>query len=270
MSKYLEVNNNKGVIIDDNTEINTIVPYNPTVDTFTEDGQTYSNKGIIEMGDIVGYYGIGRLMTTGPYLLGRATEFINSARLYLSELESDTLESWSKVGASYRPSTSNKNMKITGNLKRPNEMRTTPLRYFAFKDDNSTGNVGLQAFDESGKLIFDSNKHYTSVIDVINFNKFSGDYNKEYKYDVPIIIIPVSLSSWFQVRYSKGSAGLVNRSIIKKTFVQQTSPYSFNIGVLEKSCDFAPARDNQYDTNGQGNTSILVIDATSVFSQLEK
>lgn len=270
MSKYLEINNNKGVIIDDSTEMNTIAPYNPIVDTFTQDGETYSNKGILMMNDIVGYYGIGRLMTVGPYLLGHATEYDNSARLYLSELEADTLKSWSKLGGSYRPSTSNRNMKVIGNLKRPNEMRTTPLRYFALKDDSSTGNVGLQAFDENGKLIFDSNKHYTSVIDVINFKQFNGDYNKEYKYDVPIIIIPVSLSSWFQVRYSKGSAGLVNRSIIKKTFVQQTSPYSFNIGILEKSCDFAPARDNQYDTNGQENTSILVIDATSVFSQLEK
>lgn len=270
MSKYLEINNNKGVIIDDSTEINTIVPYNPIVDTFTQDGKTYSNKGILMMDNIVGYYGIGRLMTVGPYLLGNATEYNNSARLYLSELEADTLESWSKLGGSYRPSTSNRNMKIIGNLKRPNEMRTTPLRYFALKDDSSTGNVGLQAFDENGKLIFDSNKHYTSVIDVINFKQFNGDYNKEYKYDVPIIIIPVSLSSWFQVRYSKGSAGLVNRSIIKKTFVQQTSPYSFNIGILEKSCDFSPAKDNQYNTNGQENTSILVIDATSVFSQLEK
>ena len=270
MSKYLEINNNKGIIIDDSTEINTIVPYNPIVDTVTQDGETYSNKGILMMNDIVGYYGIGRLMTVGPYLLGNATEYDNSARLYLGELEADTLESWSKLGGSYRPSTSNRNMKIIGNLKRPNEMRTTPLRYFALKDDSSTGNVGLQTFDENGKLIFDSNKHYTSVIDVINFKQFNGDYNKEYKYDVPIIIIPVSLSSWFQVRYSKGSAGLVNRSIIKKTFVQQTSPYSFNIGILEKSCDFSPARDNQYDTNGQENTSILVIDATSVFSQLEK
>lgn len=270
MSKYLEVKNNTGVIIDDSTKIDTITPYQPSVITYEQDGIRAEHKGIIGINDIVGYYGIGRLMTTGPQVVAQETDFSSGQRLYIRELEDDTLESWWYVGSSNRPKTVNRAMKITGNLKKPNEMRKTPLRYFAFKEDNSTGNVGLQAFDENGTLIFDSNKHYTSVIDVINFSGFNGDYNKEYKYDVPIIIVPISLSSWFQVRWSKTSQGALNRSIIKKTFIQQTSPYSFNIGVLEKSCDFSALRDNQYDSYGQENTSILVIDATSVFSQLEK
>lgn len=270
MSKYLEVNNDTGVIIDDSNKLDTITPYQPSVDIYEIDGERYEYQGVMELKDIVGYYGIGRLMTTGPHLKLGVNILDNNNRFYIRELESDTLQSWAYVGASYRPSTTNRDMKITGNLTKPNGMRKTPLRYFALKDDSSTGNTGLQAFDENGKLIFDSNKHYTSVIDVINFNNFNGDYNKEYKYDVPIIIVPVSLSSWFQVRWSKGSIGALNRSIVKKTFIQQTSPYSFNIGILEKSCDFSALRDNEYDTNGQENTSILVIDATSVFSQLEK
>lgn len=273
MSKYLEVKNDIGVIIDDNTKINTIMPYQPTQDSYEMDGTTYEYKGVTELDDIVGYYGIGRLVTLGPHVKHTQHNddiLRNNEAIYIRELESDTLNSWTYVGAAYRPSTQDRNMKITGNLTRPNGMRKTPMRYFAIKDDSSTGNTGLQAFDENGKLIFDSNKHYTSVIDVINFTNFNGDYNKEYKYDVPIIIIPVSLSSWFQVRWSKASAGVLNSSIVKKTFIQQTSPYSFNIGILEKSCDFGALRDNQYNTNGQENTSILVIDATSVFSQLEK
>lgn len=270
MSKYLEVNNNTGVLIDDRTKIDTIAPYQPIIDAYEQDGTRYEYTGVIPMSDIVGYYGIGRLMTIGPHVTISSQGIADEQRLYIRELEADTLQSWIKVGASSRPKTANKDMKITGRLTKPDGMRKTPLRYFAIKEDNSTGNVGLQAFDENGTLIFDSNKHYTSIIDVINFDKFNGDYNKEYKYDVPIIIIPVSLSSWFQVRWSKTSQGALNRSIIKKTFVQQTSPYSFNIGVLEKSCDFSALRDNQYDSNGQENTSILVIDATSVFSQLEK
>lgn len=270
MSQYLEINNNIGTIIDDNTKIDTIVPYTPLVDNFSSDGVNYSNNGIIKVGDIVGYYGIGRLVTTGPYMWSHSTDLYSNNHVYIRELESDTKDSWIKVGASFRQSTQNRDMKITGNLTRHGQHRTTPLRYFAISEDNSTGNTGIQAFNENGNLVFDSNKHYTSIVDVINFDYFNGNYNQEYKYDVPIIIVPISLSSWFQVRYSKGSSGMVNRSIIKKTFIQQTSPYSFNIGVLEKSCDFGALRDNQYDTNGQENTSILVIDATSVFSQLEK
>ena len=269
MSKYLEINNNKGVIIDDNTKIDTIVPYTPEVDDYYAYGEHFYSDGIIRLGHIVGYYGIGRLITIGPHFFGANNNIPDRFRAYIRELTSDTLPVWSKLGADYRPSTSNLGMKITGNLKRPNEMRTTPLRHFTINDDNSTGNTGLQAFDDNGKLIFDSNKHYTSIIDVINFENFNGDYNKEYKYDVPIIIIPVSLSSWFRVRASGRSEGY-NRSIIKKTFIQQTSPYSFNIGILEKSCDYKLPDDNNFDTFGQGNTSILVIDATSVFSQLEK
>lgn len=269
MSKYLEINNNKGVIIDDNTKIHTIVPYTPQVDSYDAYGEHFFSDGITSLGDIVGYYGIGRLITIGPHYFGPYGNNPDNYRAYIRELTSDTLQVWSKLGADYRPSTSDFGMKITGNLKRPNEMRKTPLRHFAIKDDNSTGNIGLQAFDENGQLIFDSNKHYTSVIDVINFENFNGDYNKEYKYDVPIIIIPVSLSSWFRVRASGMSEGY-NRSIIKKTFIQQTSQYSFNIGILEKSCDYKLPDDNNFDTFGQGNTSILVIDATSVFSQLEK
>ena len=269
MSKYLEINNNKGVIIDNNTKIDTIVPYTPEVDDFYAYGEHFYYDGITRLSHIVGYYGIGRLITIGPHLFGHDNNTQDRFRTYIRELTSDTLQVWSKLGADYRPSTSNWGMKITGNLKRPNEMRTTPLRHFTIKDDDSTGNTGLQAFDENGQLIFDSNKHYTSVIDVINFKNFNNDYNKEYKYNVPIIIIPVSLSSWFQVRASGSSEGY-NRSIIKKTFIQQTSQYSFNIGILEKSCDYKLPDDNQFDTFGQGNTSILVIDATSVFSQLEK
>ena len=70
MSKYLEINNNKGVIIDDNTKIDTIVPYTPEVDDYYAYGEHFYSDGIIRLGHIVGYYGIGRLITTGPHFFG--------------------------------------------------------------------------------------------------------------------------------------------------------------------------------------------------------
>lgn len=268
-SKYIEITNRNTKIIDDTTQhlrFTDISNFNTELlkdDYITREYGGGWFRGDLH-GEIYGVAGTGIVFHSLNYFLFGQNNQPNKPYMYITEMNSGTLNGYDWYGLHLRPSSLDIFPSIIGDSSWKNQklnINNIEIVKVEQGPGNTSSKIGMQIFDDSGQVIFDSGNKYTDIIDVIQFTDWGFDPNKEYKYDVPIAVVPLTMSAWNSLKYGQRQD---NYSSVELLCCYMNSEKSFKLLRLKKTGASGTTRSFQKEGWVTRQTVLLVLDATSI------
>jgi len=273
MSEYISVTNNGTKVIDDNTVHLRFTKEQTFNDSLTHDDyldSTYDGLWFTTDADqkLVAVKGVGLAFHATNYFRKKgSTKLIadyDGALTWISGMNTGSLQGFDAHGLHYRPSSRRDNPTITGDAsflgKNINKNQTKIYTVEQGVGDTNSKS-GMQIFNDKGEVIFDSKNKYTDIIDIIHFKNFETDFNKEYKYDVPIAIVPLDMSVYNSLHYGRGAD---NNSYVELVACYMNTEKSFKLVKMKKTGASGTTRSFSKDSFVTNQTLLLVLDATSI------
>lgn len=272
MSNYIEItNNNTKVIDDETTHLRFTEEHSLRDDTVYDnylersyDGLWFSKDGNDKLIAIRGSgftFCVTNLFVSWGQFDPKKKD---SNRILISGMNRKSLHGFDAHGLSLRPESIDHDPFITGdnsffgkNIDKSDVKIYTVEQGVGDVDSNS----GMQIFNEEGQVIFDSKNRYTDILDIVHFTGFNTDFNKEYKYNVPIAIVPLDMSAYNSLHYGRRRD---NNSYVELVACYLNTPNSFKLVKMKKTGASGTTWSFSKDSFVTNQTLLLVLDATSI------
>lgn len=272
MSKYIEITTNNTKVIDDETVHLRFTSEHPFNDSKVKDeyftreyeGLWYSKVVDKEM---LAIKGVGITFSVCNIFLSKDyNNFIkeDTSGIIVSGMNVKSLHGFDSYGLGLRPDSIDHDPYITGDGSFfGKNISLSDAKIYTVEqgvgDTDST--MGMQIFNKEGQVIFDSKNRYTDILDIIHFTDFNTDFSKEYKYDVPIAIVPLDMSAYNSLHYGRGRD---NNSYVELVACYLNTPNSFKLVKMKKTGASGTTWSFSKDSFVKNQTLLLVLDATSI------
>lgn len=273
MSEYISVTNNGTKVIDDSTVHLRFTREQTFEDSLTHDNyldNTYEGLWYTTEANqkLIAVKSVGLAFHSVNYFIIKGTVKLypdyDQALTWVSGMNTGSLQGFDAHGLHLRQSSQNDMPTVVGDKsflgKNVNKNQTKIYTVEQGVGDTNSKS-GMQIFNDKGEVIFDSKNKYTDIIDVVHFKNFNTDFNKEYKYDVPIAIVPLDMSAYNSLHYGTGKD---NNSYVELVACYMNTDKSFKLVKMKKTGASGTTRSFSKDSFVTNQTLLLILDATSI------